>query len=179
MDILRHLLDNPDPPKEPPCTQNRKRFYDETTDASAVTLFWEDISALKALLEYEATTPMPEGETLAVGTVPADVPTDELSLRMAHEQLLSELNLLANQWEDQLDSSPYSVWLPEDYSARMQIYLRHCEARVENEADPFSPPESFDRVRSLVGRCSAADEDDAASAFVGREHVPLTDHERR
>ncbi|WP_224450307.1 hypothetical protein [Haloprofundus salilacus] len=179
MDILRHLLDSSDPPGEPHRTGKQEQFYDETTNASAVTVFWEDVSALKTLLDSEATTPIPDGETLAVGTVPTDVPTDELSLRMAHEQLLSELNRLATRWEDQLDASPSSVWLPDDYSVRMETYLRHCEERIDNDADPFSPPRSFGRVRSLVGRCSAADNDDAASAFVGREHVPLTDSERR
>lgn len=175
MDILRYLLDNPDPPKEPPRTQRRDRFYDETRDASAVTVFWEDVSALKTLLDAEATTPMPTGETLSVDSVPSDVPTDDLSLRMAHEQLLSELNRLSTEWEAQLDSSPASVWLPADYSVRMRLYLRHCENRIEDDDDAFEPSESFGRVRALVNRCVVADDDDAASAFVGSEHVPLSE----
>nr|WP_233340998.1 hypothetical protein [Haloprofundus sp. MHR1] len=175
MDILRHLLDNPDPPRESSRTRRRERFYDEMRDVSAVTVFWEDVSALKTLLDREATTPMPAGETLAVESVRTELPTDELSLRMAHEQLLSELDRLTDRWEAQLDTSPASVWLPTGYSVRMRVYLRHCEARLGDDADPFSRPESFGRVRSLVDRCTVADDSDAASAFVGSEHVPLSE----
>lgn len=168
MGLFNDIFVNGDPPEEPNVPRSEHFPSDTYGPAYAVSIYQEDLRALKKLVEAEASSPTSIEENAFL----KDAIDDELRPRKSGEELSPFVRDLIETWESQMDADPSAVWWPVASDWRLKSYLHYCELRDEQDEDGFEFPDGIGRVHALFSRCKAAQENDSKLAIVPKEEIP-------
>lgn len=173
MGILTDIFGNGGGGGTPPSDQSHDRFPDdEYGPAYAVTVYREDITAVRNLVDTERDTPRMGSRFMQEVLEDANNP-----MQGSLEDLAADIREMMDVWERQMETDPSAVWWPVGADTQFELYLSYCDERAELEQDPFERPSSMGRVQSVVDRCLTAQESDANLAVVPNEYIPLQSSE--
>ncbi|APX95381.1 hypothetical protein [Natronorubrum daqingense] len=168
MGIFDDNFGNNEPHEGPNVPQHEHFPSDTYGPAYAVSIYQEDLRALKELVEAESSSSTSIEQTAFL----KDAIDDELRLRKSGDELSPFVRDLIETWESQMDAEPSAVWWPVASDWRLKSYLHYCELRDEQDEDGFEFTEGIGRVHALFSRCKAAQENDSKLAIVPKEEIP-------
>lgn len=181
MGFLQSLFGDPSPPDQEQESEPSINLSEENHEvAHPVVVRQSELDAFKQLIAEEREEPyseteMPEFLRESIDEGWQELTPGDQNWSEENEQRRQLAEEIIGAWEDEINGESGVVLLPIGAYFKLEKFLWACEARAENEKDPFDLPDTFLDAASLVKRLKAAENDDGIpTVFAHVDDIPVT-----